>query len=772
MFLVILVMGLAFVSCESGNENIERITPVDYVDPLIDTHNSRWLYFSSASRPFGMVNLSPDTFVKGTWGSGYLYDTTYIRCLSHIHAWQMSGLAVMPMTGSMNGHLGMEAYKSKFSHDREMAKPGYHQVFLDRYQTNVELTSTTRVGFHQYTFPDSTSRYVIFDTGAFLAHSETSSSSVTKVSDQEITGYAVMAPTFRRPKPVKVYFVAQVSQPFVEFGGWKKKELLDGNIQFVSGPDAGAYMKFPEDLKQLKMKVAISYTSLENARNNLTIELPHWDFDRVVQESQSEWNHMLGRIAVEGGSHAQRVKFYTDLWHALLGRRIVSDVNGDYIDNTGAQATIRTVPLDETGEPRFAHHNFDAWWGSHWSLNILWSMVYPEIMDAFCNTMLNMYRDGGLIPRGPSGGNYTYVMIGDPAVSFFAASLNKGINHYDVSLAYEGLRKNAFVGGIRDHSGYENQKPAIGGGMRFYQERGYVPEGIDSVGFHQDGASMTLEYAYQDWCLAQIAKQLGQEEDHAYFLKRSENYKNLWNTKSNFMHPREMDGNWIENFTPVTDAFSARGFCESNSAIYTNYVPQDISGLTRLFGGSDNYINFLNNSFEIAENDWLKSANKIHAANWVDYGNQPGTGMAHIFNKTGAPWLSQKWVRRVKEIYGETSPYGGYHGDEDQGQMGALGVLMAIGLFSVDGSAASDPTYEITSPIFDQVVIKLDQDYYEGDSFIIETEDNSSENQYIQSATLNGQEWNRYWFDHEDFAKGGLLKLQLGPIPNKNWGKE
>jgi len=744
--------------------------PVDLVNPFIDTHNSRWFYFSSACRPFGMVSLSPDTDTKTTWSSGYLYGSDRIRCFSHIHAWQMSGVAVMPTTGVFKGHLGMDAYQSKFSHDGEIAKPGYHKVVLDDYGITAELTSTTRVGFHRYTFPASDTSSIIFDTGAFLAHGPTPLSKVWRVSDKEVAGFEVMGKTGRRPKDTRVYFVAQLSKPMKGFITWQVQELKPGS-DTIEGNHVGGAALFPtQDKEQVLVKVAISYVSVEQARENLTTELPHWDFGRVKQESFDDWNEWLGRIEVEGGTAQQRTKLYTDLWHSLLGRRIVSDVDGQYLDMTGETPRTRRVQLDEQGRPLYPHYNFDAWWGSHWSLNILWSMLYPEVMDGFCNTMIDMYRDGGLIPRGPSGGNYTYVMIGDPAVSFFATAYNKGIRHYDIAKAYEGLRKNAFVGGIRDHAGYEHNTPAYGGGMSYYVDQGYVPEGIRAKGGHRDGASMTLEYAYQDWCLAQLAQALGHDDDAKLFLDRSQNYRKLWNPATGYIHPKDLEGNWIEKFDPIAKKFNSTGFCEANSAIYTYFVPQDMAGLIGLFGGQETFATRLNRQFEDAQDQGFVTQNKKHASAWVDYSNQPGTAMAHLFNHAQKPWLTQKWVRRVKAALGDVTPYGGYNGDEDQGQMGALGVLMAIGLFQVDGGASVDSQYEITSPIFDKITLHLNKDYYPGDTFVIQTHNNSDENLYIQKAELNGRPWNRWKFPHADFARGGRLDLTLSDQPNTQWG--
>ncbi|MGQ8338866.1 GH92 family glycosyl hydrolase [Sunxiuqinia sp. A32] len=772
IFKIFAITTILLISLNSYSQKSN--SPVDYVNPQIDTKKPRWLYFSSASRPFGMVNLSPDTWVNGTWNSGYLYDSLYVRCFSHIHAWQLSGIPVMPTTGEFKGHLGMEAYKSTFSHEDEIVSPGYHSVYLKDYNIRAELTSTTRVGFHKYTYPKSVEKYVILDVGAFLAHSGMESADVEQVNDYEIAGYSIMSPTPRRPKPTYVYFVAQFNNPISSFGGWENGKLKDGEIKGIKGNQIGAYVHFDKSSNDtLLMKVALSYTSTEQARLNLTEELNHWNFDQVADDSRNEWNNYLGRIKVEGGTEKQKIKFYTDLFHALLGRRIVSDVDGKYCDMTGDNPIVRQVELNANGIPIHNQYNFDAWWGSHWTLNILWSMAYPEIMNEFCNSMIEMYRYGGLIPRGPSGGNYTYVMIGDPASSFFATAYNKGIRNYDVEKAYEGLYKNAFLGGIRDRAGYEHRDHPEGGGMKYYLENDYVPEGIKGPGGHKDGAAMTLEYSYQDWCLGQLAKALGKETDYELFNKRSKNYKNLWNPETQFIHPKNIDGTWISNFEPIGKGFNTIGFVESNSAIYTNFVPHDLNGLIELFGGEKRYTQYVDSCFIKAKGNRFITDHGKHAESWIDYENQPSCQMAHLFNHSGAPWLSQKWVREVKEItFGDITPYGGYNGDEDQGQMGALGALMAIGLFQMDGGASVNSSYEITSPIFDRIEIKLNPAYYSGEKFVISTKNNSPENMYIQHASLNGKKWNKFSFSHETFTKGGELILILGDQPNKKWGKE
>ena len=751
-----------------------RESYIDKVNPFTDSHRSRWFFFDSASLPFGMVSLSPDTGTAHSWGSGYLYDSLHVRCFSHVHNWQMSGVAVMPTTGEFKGHLGMDAYRSAFSHEGEIAKPGYHRIHLDDYGITAELTATVRVGLHRYTYPADSGSCVIFDSGAFLAHGPTSYSEVWMVDDHTVAGWEIMAATGRRPKDTPVYFWAELSKPAREVICWREGEIVPGGSPArVSGKDAGLALRFAtSEGEQVLMKVAISYTSVENARANMLAELPGWDFEAVKHSAFGQWNSMLGRIDVQGGTPEQQVKLYTDLWHSLLGRHIVSDADGHYMDMTGAYPVVRQIPQGADGKPLYNHHNFDAWWGSHWSLDILWTLAYPEIVDDFCNTMLDYYRNGGLIPRGPSGGNYTYVMIGDPAVSFFAAAYNKGIRGYDARLAYEGLRKNAFRGGIRDHAGYDHASDAVSGGMSWYEEKGYVPDGRPGLSaMHTTGASMTLEYAYQDWCLAQLASALGENADYEFFMKRSQNYRNVWDPSVGYMNARDTSGRFFTPFDPL-EISEKDGFCESNAAIYSHYVPHDIPGLIELFGGREEYVRRLDEQFRLSEpNGFFRSTDPAFKQyNWTDYGNQPGTGMAHLFNRAGAPWLSQKWVRKVKAAYGDITPYGGYRDDEDQGQMGALGVLMAIGLFEVDGGCSTSPAYELTSPIFDTVTISLNPDYYHGGKFQIITRHNSEKNMYIRRATLNGEAWNECRIPHATLIRGGSLIFDMGPRPNRKWG--
>lgn len=774
---------LAFASCKTSHKLSQMSSsnpiykPVDLVDPLVDSANSRWFFFNSASRPFGMVNLSPDMVINGAWNSGYRYNQDTIRCFSHVHAWQLSGIPVLPTTGKFIGHLGPNHYGSSYSHENELVNVGYHSLYLDDYKIKAELTSTTRVGFHRYTYPKHDDSHIHIDFSTFLGPSDTKSGYAKKISNTEIEGHTLMAPTIRRPKATYIYYVAKFDKAFENIGTWKDGKLLQA--EEIEGPGTGVYVSFKtKKQEQRLMKIGISYVSIDQARLNLKTELNHWDFERVVEESKIDWNEWLSKIEVEGGTHKEQRRFYTDLWHALLGRRIISDVNGRYCDMTGDKPRIGQIPLDKTGRPTFNHYNSDSFWGAQWTLNTLWHLVYPKVTEEFVNSMLLMYDDGGLIPRGPSGGNYTYVMTGASSTPFIVSAYMKGIRGFDAEKAFQGLVKNHKPIGMMGKAGYEHQTN-LGGGMDYYIERGYIPHPLPkgTKGYHRDGSGQTLENAYQDWTLGQFAKVLGKQDAYEVFNARSKNYQNIWNEELGWMWVKTLDGNWEESIDLLR---YDNGWVEGNAAQFTWWVPHDVEGLIDLIGGNDAFVKKLNTSFELAQTHDFTSA-KSHDKGeqeknrrvYINYGNQPSMQTAFLFNYADAPWLTQFWSRQViDKVYSHLSPEFGYSGDEDQGLMGALSVLMKIGLFSMKGGTAIDPSYDISSPIFNTVTIHLDDRYYPGRQFVINAGDNSPNNVYIQSALLNNKALNTPKILHKDIIKGGTLELQLDSKPNKNWGRQ
>ncbi|MEL6591207.1 MAG: GH92 family glycosyl hydrolase, partial [Bacteroidota bacterium] len=564
------------LSCIASTEKPER-RPVDWVDPHIDAANSRWFFFSSACRPFGMVNLSPDNLLGGTWGTGYRYHVDTIRGFSHIHAWQLSGVSVMPSLKSWSPTSEPDAYSETFSHDDEVVKAGYHQLKLDN-GIVVELTSTTRVGFHRYRYPEGNTPFVLFNLTGPLGPSIMTNAAVEQTAKDEIAGYTINGATRRRPKEATVYFVAKFDQEIAKFEAWEGQAFLEEGMP-AEGKKCGVRLAFAptnESNPYVQMKVGISYVSIEQARINLQAELEHWDFDRVVEESQKEWNEYLSRIEIEGGTDDQKRRFYTDLWHALQGRRIISDADGKYCDMTGPEKRIGQIPLDAFGEPKYNHYNSDSYWGAQWTLNTLWHLVYPEITEEFCESMLMMYRDGGLIPRGPSGGNYTYVMTGASSTPFFVSAYQKGIRgEIDWEEAYSALRKNHMLGGIMARAGYEH-KTERGGGLEYYIERGYVPYPLPkrpNRGFHEDGGGQTLENAYQDWTLAQLALAMDKIDDYEIFMTRSRNYRNLYDPEAGWMRPKTLKDEWLEPFDPLK---YDDGWVEATAAASTWFVPHDL----------------------------------------------------------------------------------------------------------------------------------------------------------------------------------------------------
>ena len=749
------------VSCKTEKStSLKKREAADMVYPLLDTENSRWFFFSSASRPFGMVNLNPDTEIKGDWGGGYKYTTDTIKGFSHIHEWQMSGVSVMPVTISKENEATIFTdFYSKFSHETEKITPGYHLLKLDRYQITAELTSTKRVGFHRYTFPANAQKGILFNLNTILGPCENTKGVLEKNNDYELSGSLVLSTNFRRPKPLTVFFKIKLNEPVT-------------SIEQNTG--TGNYLiNFGKSDKKILMKVGISYTSIGNAAINIEKELPHWDFDKVVTESKNEWNNLLGRIKVEGGTETDQRRFYTDLWHALQGRKMISDANGAYPDNTGEKFRIGQLPLNADGKPKFNHYNSDAFWGAQWTINTLWGLVYPEIMEEFVWSLMQYYKDGGMIPRGPSGGNDTYVMTGASTTPFIVSAIQKGIIKEDLEAIYIALKKNHMLNGIMGKAGYEHNTNS-GGGLKYYLENGFVPYPLPDgeFGSHQDGTSQTLEYAYQDWTLAQLAKKLNHEEDYNYFMVRSKNYQNVFDKTTGWMRPKNIEGKWGKNFDPYQ---YENGFIESNAAQSTWFVPHDINGLAELMGGKEKAAAKLNTQFETAQKLKFTSGTSHDAELHpefsripINFGNQPSMETSNIFNLLGRPDLTQYWTRNVvKETFSGLSPATGYNGDEDQGLMGSLNVLLKIGLFQMNGGTDENPVYQIGSPIFNKVSIQLNPKYYPGKNFVISASNNSAENIYINEIKYNNTPVEKFSISHKEITNGGELILEMSDKPKQ-----
>lgn len=728
---------------------------VEWVDPYIETNRGRYIFFITGSRPFGMISAAPHTRNKNQNGGGYNYNEREVLGIGQIHAWMMSGIGIMPAAPSVNPTGWESAWKSVFSHDDEIVQPGYHRMFLRSPGTWVELTATDRVSFYRFRFTREEETQILVDLGSHISNSTMCNLDARRVNDREVEGSFSSTNRFwGGPKEVKVFFIIQFDKPVGSLDGWKGKNLLK-HITELKGDSVGISAKYrvrPGDL--LQMKVSISYTSIENARNNLLTECTTWDFEAVRSETRRIWNEWLGKIDVKGGTDADRSKFYTDLWHVLLGRQKINDVSGDYPDRTtgiregsftDAVFKVKQVPKLENGQLKYNMYSSDAFWLTQWNLNILWGLGWPEVQDELSASMLQYADNGGLLPRGPCGGGYSYIMTGDPAVSLIGSTFQKGLlTKADPEHAFEVMKRNQMPGGMLGDP--ED--------VKFYIKNGWW----------KDNAGITIEAAFQDWVVAQMAFKLGKKNDFRTFMKRSQGWKACFDPGQKLLFPKDANGKFI-HLNPL----NGQGWVEANAWQATFGVSHDIPGMAKLMGGNEVLCDKLNHAFEMAApQDFVFDYND----GYVSYANQPGVSNAHVFSHAGKPWLTQYWVRRVKEqAYGGITPDLGYGGhDEDQGQMGGLSALMAIGIFSLQGNAAVTPVYEITSPVFDTVIIELNPRYYKGKEFTIVTHQNTKENMYIRKAKLNGNDLNNFWFSHDEFARGGKLEIWLGKEPNQNWG--
>ncbi|MCY4215717.1 MAG: GH92 family glycosyl hydrolase [Flavobacteriaceae bacterium] len=766
---------------ELGLSEIEVYSPpseygnyLSYVNPYIESAKGRYFFFTPGARPFGMVSAAPITRNKNQYGGGYNFNSLEVIGFGQLHGWMVSGIQIMPTMGNVDIKRGSESWKSKFSHDSEKVSPGYHRLFLDDYGIWTEYTSSVRATFYKLTYTKRGMAPFLVNLGGYLGNSTMVAAEIIKVDSEKIEGSFISSGRFwGGPKKVKVFFAMQFNKPMKSMDGWNQKgvkkdiDQLYGSkklsrrdsISFFgitqsywNAPSSGIQANFKvEPGEQILVKIGVSYTSIENAWMNLNSEIPHWDFNTIRDESALVWESMISRIKVKGGTEKQRIKFYTDLWHVLQGRNIINDINGQYPDYTQgkrdwkfteAELKVRQLPLQD-GKAKFNMYNSDALWLTKWNLNVLWGLAWPELQDDFSACLVQYDKNGGLLPRGPNLGGYSYIMTGCPATSMLVSTFQKGLmKKVPPYEAYSAIKKNHMPGGMIS----ENEKE-----LEFYIDNGYCP----------NNAGKTLEWAFQDWSLGQMALKLKKNKDADYFLNRSKGWSTLFHPQKKMIFPKNERGQWLHE-----DALAMQGWVESNSWQGTWGISHDLETLAKMMGGKDTLANKLNYAFEQAIKDDFVYG---YGNGYVSYANQPGCSNAHVFNEVGKPWLSQFWVREVNEkAYGGTSPHEGYGGhDEDQGQMGAISALMSLGLFSIRGTNSMNPSYELTSPVFDEIHIVLNKDYYPGGIFKIRTRNISDSNVYIRSIKLNGKKRMSLRLSHQEFTEGGVLELTLASKPNR-----
>jgi predicted alpha-1,2-mannosidase len=736
------------------------VKPVDYVDPMIGTGDSRWMLYPGPSMPFGMVKLSPDN-QKAGWKAGYEYEIENIMGFSHIHSWTMGGLLFMPTTGDLIIVPGGEnspdsGYRSRFDHDNEKAEVGYYSAYLDDYNVKAELTSTTRAGFHRYTFDENDKARILIDLKFPTEYNfKVLDAKIEKVSDTKIHGYTLQQATYGADyNKYKLNFVIRFDKIIAELDFWKNGDIIKNKASLEGKDDLGIIANFDLNRGEIvQAQCGISFVSIEQAKINLEKELDRfdWDFDAVKRFNKQTWNDLLSKIEVSGGREKDKVKFYTNLYRSYCSRTIMSDVNGKYTD-----MYERTRQLDDPDSPVYG---CDAFWNSFWNLNILWNLITPEITNKWVNSLLEIYDRGGWLPKGPAGIEYSAIMVGSHEIPFIVAAYQNGIREYDIEKAYEAIKEIQMKQG-RDHpaGGRVGNKH-----LNSYLELGFVPADTGPV-------SNTLDYCYDDFCVAQMAKVLGETEDHDYFLQRARNYQNVFNP--NVMYPwiRKRDGEFKSNFGIYngmqTDFWDGEGFVEGNAWQYNWYVPHDVQGMINQMG-DELFVERLNKGFIDSEANNFSAPHDDFEKVKINHGNQPNMQAAYLFNYTSKPWLTQKWVRKILDKYYGTGPYSGYLGDEDQGQMAAWYVISSIGLFQMNGGTMKNPFYEFGSPIFDRVEIELDEEYYPNDKLVLETKNNSPENFYINSIKVDGEEYSKYWIDREKLINTEKIVFEMSAKPNR-----
>ncbi|MDQ7949910.1 MAG: GH92 family glycosyl hydrolase [Pedobacter sp.] len=742
----------------------QKKEPVDYADPMVGTSESRWMLNPGATMPFGMVQLSPDN--QGTdWKSGYEYTLSSISGFSHIHSWTMAGLSVMPTVGVLNPVIyppdapsttgATAGHRSRIDKQTEKASPGYYAADLINYNIKAEITSTTRGGFFKFTFPETHDGHVLFNLLIPAEYPLTVlDAKITRVSDTEIEGYSKQkSGNFMSTggfNDYTVHFVARFNKPFKAFGGWKGKTISKSIKEIAGSDDVGAYVDFDtQEGEVVLLQTAISYVSIEQARLNLATELGpmNWDFEAAVKQARDTWNKLLGKIKVEGGTEENKKKFYTNLYRSYCARSILSDVNGKYVD---VCENIRQ--LDDPNSPVFG---CDAFWNTFWNLNQLWTLVNPDMANKWVNSLLEMYKYGGWLPRGPAGMEYSGIMEGSHEIALITGAYQKGIRNFDVGLAYEAMVHQQTQEGVK----HECSGLAGNQNLNAYIKYGYIP--------YPGRTSNTMEFAYDDWCVAQLAKSLGKKADYERFIKRAGNFEHNFDQSTKYIRPKDQQGKWLENFDPIHTG----GYTEGNAWQYTFFVPHDINRMVSLIGQQE-FNDRLVAGFEKSAKLNFNGIGDKPELVYINHGNQPNMQAAYLFNYAGKPWLTQYWAREIMNKFYGSTPYNGWPGDEDEGQMGAWFAMSAMGLFQMDGGTSTKPIYEIGSPLFEKITIHLDPTYYKGKTFTIEAKNVSDSNRYIQSAKLDGKPLDRPWFYHSDLVDGGILILKMGNKPNQAWGSK
>ncbi|WP_109098226.1 GH92 family glycosyl hydrolase [Aquimarina sp. AU58] len=754
LWVIIIVL---FFSCQEKTKventkenNTSKKLSIDvtkYVNPFIGTSN----FGTTNPGPIavrGMASVSPFNVAgkqnlplekDSRWFSTpYVHENKYLTGFSHVNLSgvgcpELGVILAMPTTGAIETDHSL--YGSTYSN--EIAEVGYYSNMLDKYTIKVETTATTRTGISKYTFPKGESN-IMLNLGLGLTNEQ--GGMIKVVSSTEIEGIrAVGSFCYYKPEEAyPVYFVARFSRPADEFGVWKKpkkykgveaqwmgyngkERIKKGYTKEVVGDSIGGYMKYHfETPTQVEMKVGISYVSIENARENLEKETLDKTFDQIRQETRKNWNQYLSKIEVEGGKKEDKVKFYTALYHTLIHPNTLNDVNGEY----PKMKTRETLKTEGTRYTVF------SLWDTYRNLHQLMSLVYPKQQSDMIKSMLQIYDETGWLPKWELNATETTTMVGDPAGIIIADTYLRGIKDFDVEKAYKAMLKSA------DQLDDNPLRP----GIKDYIEKGYLTTKTTNSG----SVSTTQEYNITDFAIAQLAKELGKEEDHLRFSKRSLTYRKLFDKEFNLLRPKNDDGSWLAPYNPDTGANFVKnpGFIEGNAWQYTFMVPHDISGLKKLMGG---------------DQPFLEQLQKVFDNKQYDMANEPDIAYPFLFNYIkGEEWRTQKTVDELLETYYKNTP-DGLPGNDDTGTMSAWAIFSMMGIYPI---SPAQPIYTFCTPKFEKITIHLDKEYYKNDKIVI-TSTIPEKVSFIDTVIVNDKECQDYFISHQELISKGRLQFVL-----------
>ena len=743
---IVFLVGIVFSinSCENHTNEIKKSPKIDFtkfVDPFIGTGGHGHTY-PGATVPFGMLQISPDNGISSwDWCSGYHYSDSITIGFSHLHLsgtgiGDLADIRLMPINKKVDLAAEVKTrndipYKSLYSHNEEKASPGYYSVQLKDFNIKAELTSNLRTGFHKYTFEENDTQSVVLDLGFAINWDKTTASKITVIDETTISGFRHSTGW---AKNQKVFFVVRFSKPI------EKYELVNGetyitDVTTVEGEKAFAQLFFnSENTNELSVKVAVSSVSEKNALENLSKE--EISFETVKNEASEIWNNNLSNITVETDNEDLKTIFYTALYHTQVAPVTFSDVNKEF----------RKENDEIVKAENYTAYSTLSLWDTFRAEHPLLIFTAQDKVTDIINTMLEYYQTNKILPVWTLYGNETNTMTGYHSIPVITEAYIKGIKGFDIKKAYEAMKTTM----MQDERG-----------LNHYKKYGYIPHNL-----LDESVTITLEYAYNDWCVAQIAKELGEEEDYTYFMNRSKAYEHLFDAETGFMRGKNEAGTaWKEPFDPKFSAHRVGAeYTEGNAWQHSWFVLHDVENLIKMHGGEAKFTDKLEQLFtessEITGND--VSADITGLIGQYAHGNEPSHHIAYMYNFANKPWKTQYWVREILKTQYNTTP-NGLSGNEDCGQMSAWYVFSAMGLYPYSPASGE---YQIGSPLFETSTIKISEEI----SFTIKAENVSDENMYIQSATFNGKEFNRTSISHKEIQQGGTLQFVMGNTPNKNWG--